>query len=252
MVTASGSSAASVAPDQRSPTGVRAASKRWHRVYRTSLPGRPMAWAACRTADTGTPPAGPLAAGADPEDPFVDTLPDLVRVTGVQAEPRGTQRSGGFRHPGGNQGLFFGEVEATSTTCRSTWCSSPSIEVVYSRQKCSTGANKPSPECARISTRPWPSSKEPRPCSPARAVPTEGGALPPARLPQRCLIQSVAARLRRHDHQPSPGWQVLVTVTLRQLTRRPASGHSPGIHRQPETTRLARSSCPTQRTGLAP
>jgi hypothetical protein len=152
----------------------------------------------------------------------------------------------------GARTYFSARSKPPCTTCMSSWCSSPSIEVVYSRQKCSTGANKPSPECARISTRPWPSSKEPRPCSPARAVPTEGGALPPARLPQRCLIQSVAARLRRHDHQPSPGWQVLVTVTLRQITRRPASGHSPGIHRQPETTRLARSSCPTQRTGLAP
>ncbi len=77
MATASGSSAASVAPDQRSPTGVRAASKSWHPVHRTSLPGRPMAWAACRTADTGMPPAGALAAGADPEDPFVDILPAI-------------------------------------------------------------------------------------------------------------------------------------------------------------------------------
>ena len=200
-------------------------------------------------------PQGPrrhgCAAGGSrlrPERQIQGSDPSTVPIRGYSKPTVG----GGLRHPGGNQGLFFGEVEATSTTCRSTWCSSPSIEVVYSRQKCSTGANKPSPECARISTRPWPSTKEPRPCSPSRAVPTEGGALPPARLPQRCLIQSVAARLRRHDHQPSPGWQVLVTVTLRQITRRPASGHSPGIHRQPETTRLARSSCPTQRTGLAP
>ena len=175
-----------------------------------------------------------------------------MRVTSVQAEPAGTQRSGGLRRPGGSQDLLFGEVEAPCTTCMSTWCSSPSIEVVYSRQKCSTGANKPSPGCARISTPPWPSSKEPRPCSPARAVPTEGCALRPARLPQRCLGQSVAARLGRHDHQRSPGWQVLVTVTLRHITRRPAAGHSQGIHRQPDTTRLARASCSTHRARFAP
>jgi alpha/beta superfamily hydrolase len=37
-----------------------------------SLPGRLTAWEACRTADTGTPPAGPLAAGAHQKDPTDD------------------------------------------------------------------------------------------------------------------------------------------------------------------------------------
>jgi hypothetical protein len=55
-----------------------------------------------------------------------------------------------------------GVVVASSTTSMSTWCSSPSIGAACSTRKCSTGANKSWRRYARTSTRPLPSSTEPK------------------------------------------------------------------------------------------
>ena len=75
--TANGSSAGSPAPARPSPTGARAASKRWRPAYRMWWPGPPRAWVAWTTAGIGTLPAGPLVAGAHLEDPFVNGSPRL-------------------------------------------------------------------------------------------------------------------------------------------------------------------------------
>jgi alpha/beta superfamily hydrolase len=79
-LTVSGSSAESVAPDLRRFIGARAASKRWHPAYLTSSPGRPTASVAFRIADTGTPPAGPLADGAHPKDRLDDSFCSMNTV----------------------------------------------------------------------------------------------------------------------------------------------------------------------------
>ena len=75
----------------------------------------------------------------------------------IQAEPHGTQRNLGHRHPCGSQSPILGVV-AAPPTCTSTWCSPPTIAAACSTRRYSTGANSSSRRCARTSGRPWPSS----------------------------------------------------------------------------------------------
>ena len=72
---------------RRSPTAAPAASKRWPLEHPMSLPGRPMEWAACRTADTGIPRAGPLVASAHLKDRIDDGFEamSVVRAGEIRA-----------------------------------------------------------------------------------------------------------------------------------------------------------------------
>ena len=103
------------------------------------------------------PPTAPHQALLQAEVPHVPGLAALLqqehflRGARVQAEPHGTQRSVGLRHPGGNQTPIFGVVAASSTTCTSTWCSSPGTGVACSTRRCSTGASRSWRRCARTS-----------------------------------------------------------------------------------------------------
>src|ERR1035437_4469568 len=81
-------------------------------------------------------------------------------VAPVQTEPHGTQRSGGLRHPDGNQTPILAVVAASPATCTSTWCSPPSTAVACPTRRCSTCANTSWRRCVQTSGRPWPSSTE--------------------------------------------------------------------------------------------
>src|ERR1035437_5489485 len=84
----------------------------------------------------------------------------FLRVARIQAEPHGTQRSGGLRHPDGNQTPILAVVAASPATCTSTWCSPPSTAVACPTRRCSTCANTSWRRCVQTSGRPWPSSTE--------------------------------------------------------------------------------------------
>jgi hypothetical protein len=193
-----------------------------------------------------------LLQGKVPHVPGVAALlgqQHLLRGVRVQAEPHGTQRSAGHRHPGGTRTPVLAVVAASSMICRFTGCSSPSTGVACSTRRCSTGANTSWPRCAWTSGRPGRVQRGPRPCPPARAVPAEGGALPPRQLPGGCLVQAPAAGLRWQD-------QTALRRAASSGPRHTSPGHTSPGHTVARHCPQSRTTSPTRndqpRQGLLP
>src|SRR5665647_2447593 len=75
-----------------------------------------------------TPPHQALLQAEVPHVPGVAALlqqEHFLCGARVQAEPHGTQRSVGHRHPDRNRTPILGVLAASSTTCTPTWCSPP-------------------------------------------------------------------------------------------------------------------------------